>query len=278
MCIRDRDEVDENSLVKYMVNREIKDVFYRERNRIGRQILEVKNLSREGIFHDISFSVGEGEVVGMAGLIGAGRTEIARCLFGLDKSTSGEIILDGEKVIISDPQKALEKGISYVSEDRRGEGIVPLLSVRENITAASLNRISKMGRIIKPAEIKVAREYIDRFGIKTPADTHPIGNLSGGNQQKCYLARVFACDPRLIIFDEPTRGVDIGAKAEIHKLIEALAKTGIGIIIISSELPEILGASDKIVVMAEGRMRAILNNNEGTTQEMIMAYATKLSG
>ncbi len=272
------DEVDENSLVKYMVNREIKDVFYRERNRIGRQILEVKNLSREGIFHDISFSVGEGEVVGMAGLIGAGRTEIARCLFGLDKSTSGEIILDGEKVIISDPQKALEKGISYVSEDRRGEGIVPLLSVRENITAASLNRISKMGRIIKPAEIKVAREYIDRFGIKTPADTHPIGNLSGGNQQKCYLARVFACDPRLIIFDEPTRGVDIGAKAEIHKLIEALAKTGIGIIIISSELPEILGASDKIVVMAEGRMRAILNNNEGTTQEMIMAYATKLSG
>lgn len=270
-------EVDENSLVKYMVNREIKDVFYRDRNRIGKKILEVNGLSREGAFYDISFCVSAGEVVGMAGLIGAGRTEVARCLFGLDKPTGGEIVLDGQRVAIPDPQAAIQKGICYVSEDRRGEGIIPLLSVRDNITAASLRKVSKVGRIIKLAEVKIAREYIDKFGIKTPADTHPIGNLSGGNQQKCYLARVFACNPRLIIFDEPTRGVDIGAKAEIHKLIESLSSTGIGIIIISSELPEILGSSDKIIVMAQGRMTAALDNNKGTTQEEIMAYATRLS-
>ncbi len=271
-------EVDENSLVRYMVNREIKDVFYRERNPIGTKILEVNNLTREGVFYDVSFCVSAGEVLGIAGLIGAGRTEVARCLFGLDRPTSGEIMLDGEKVVIPNPQAALQKGICYVSEDRRGEGIIPLLSVRENITAASLQKVSNMGRIIKPLEIKIAREYIEKFGIKTPADTYPIGNLSGGNQQKCYLARVFACDPRLIIFDEPTRGIDIGAKAEIHKLIESLAKMGIGIIIISSELPEILGSSDRIIVMAEGRMTAVLDNTKGsTTQEEIMSYATKLT-
>lgn len=209
----------------------------------------------------------------MAGLIGAGRTEVARCIFGLDRYDEGSIYLEGQELHLRSPKKALCSGIGYVTEDRRREGIVPLMSVRENISTAILDQISHLGIIDRKKEAEIAQTYIDRFSIKTPSDAQAIGNLSGGNQQKCCLARMFACSPRLIIFDEPTRGVDVGAKAEIHKLIESLAKEGISIILISSELPEILGVSDRVLVMAEGRMTAILDNNN-LTQEEIMSHAT----
>lgn len=266
-------EMTESDLVRYMVNRDLGDVFSRERVPVGKEILRVEGLGRDGVFQDVSFSVRSGEVLGMAGLIGAGRTEVARCIFGLDRYDTGSIYLEGQELHLRSPKKALLSGIGYVTEDRRREGIVPLMSVRENISTGILDQISHWGIIDKKKEVEIAQTYIDRFSIKTPSDMQAIGNLSGGNQQKCCLARMFACHPRLIIFDEPTRGVDVGAKAEIHKLIESLAKEGISIILISSELPEILGVSDRVLVMAEGRMTAILDNN-GLTQEEIMSHAT----
>ncbi len=267
-------EMDEEKLVRYMVNRDLGDVFSRERVEIGREVLRVNGLGRNKVFGNVSFSVGAGEVLGMAGLIGAGRTEVARCIFGLDRYEEGEIFLEGQSVRIHSPKAALDCGIGYVTEDRRREGIVPLMSVKENISTALLDDISRFGMIDQEKESSIAAEYIKKFSIKTPTDMQPIGNLSGGNQQKCCLARMFAKNPKLIIFDEPTRGVDVGAKAEIHKLIESLAKEGIAIILISSELPEILGVSDRVLVMAEGRVTAILDNH-GLTQEEIMSKATQ---
>ena len=269
-------ELDNDSLVRYMVNRDIKNLFLRERNPIGREVLRIEGLSRGKAFQDVSFSVGAGEVVGMAGLIGAGRTEVARCICGLDRATGGSIYLNGEKIVPVNTQFALGRGICYVSEDRRREGIIPLMSVKENITAASLGEHSRMGRMDKNKERATSQNFIGKFEIRTPSDLQPIQNLSGGNQQKCCLARVFACNPKLIIFDEPTRGVDVGAKAEIHKLIEALAKEGIAVIIISSELPEVIGSSDKIIVMSEGRVTAILDNSTLVSQEEIMTHATTM--
>ena len=271
-------EIDDDTLIRHMVNREVKNLFLRQRNSIGREVLRVEGLSCGNVFRDISFSVGAGEVVGMAGLIGAGRTEVARCICGMDHATSGSIYLNGEKIVPVNTRYALNKGICYVSEDRRREGIIPLMSVRENITAASIDAHSHLGMMDRSKEAETSRLYIDRFEIKTPSDLQPIQNLSGGNQQKCCLARVFACKPQLIIFDEPTRGVDVGAKAEIHKLIESLAKEGIAVILISSELPEIIGASDKIIVMSEGSMTKVLDNSAMVSQEEIMAYATKIQG
>ena len=267
-------EMDEESMVRYMVNRDLGDVFSRERVPIGQEVLRVEQLGRNKVFQGVSFAVGAGEVLGMAGLIGAGRTEVARCVFGLDHADVGEIYLDGKKLHIHSPRAALDSGIGYVSEDRRREGIVPLMSVRENISTAVLDEISKFGIIDTEKEAAVAAEYIHKFNIKTPSDLQPIGTLSGGNQQKCCLGRMFAKNPKLIIFDEPTRGVDVGAKAEIHKLIESLAKDGIAIILISSELPEILGVSDRVLIMAEGHITSILDNNN-LTQAQIMACATQ---
>ena len=273
------EELNEDTLIKHMVNREIKNLFMRQRNPIGREVLRVEKLGCGNAFHNVSFSVGEGEVVGMAGLIGAGRTEVARCICGLDRVSSGSIYLNGEKIVPVNTQYAISKGICYVSEDRRREGIIPLMSVRENITAASIGMHSRLGIMDRDKEAETSRQYIDKFGIKTPSDLQLIQNLSGGNQQKCCLARVFACKPKLIIFDEPTRGVDVGAKAEIHKLIESLAKEGIAVILISSELSEVIGASDKIVVMSEGNVTKILDNSTTlVSQEEIMAYATKMQG
>lgn len=272
------DKLDEDALVKHMVNREIKNLFLRSRRPIGHEILRVEGLGRGNVFRGISFSVGEGEVVGMAGLIGAGRTEVARCICGLDRATVGNIYLNGECIVPINTKYALDKGICYVSEDRRREGIIPLMSVRENITAASINIHSHLGVMNRNKERETSQQYIDKFEIKTPSSLQLIQNLSGGNQQKCCLARIFACNPKLIIFDEPTRGVDVGAKAEIHKLIEALANEGIAIILISSELPEIIGASDRIIVLSEGNMTTVLDNSTLVSQEEIMVYATKRQG
>ncbi len=270
------EQVETASLIKEMVNREIKEIFTRKRNTIGNEILRIENLRRNGVFKNVSFSVREGEVVGMAGLIGAGRSEVARCIFGLDKYNSGKIYLESIKISTRSPEDALKKGICYVSEDRRHEGIIPLMSVKENISSAVLSTMNKLGIINNKKEKALASEYIKKFGIKVPSEEHLIGTLSGGNQQKCCLARMFACNPKVMIFDEPTRGIDVGAKVEIHKLIEKLSASGIAIIIISSELPEIIGTCDRILVMAEGEVTNILDNQNGdTTQEKIMYAATK---
>lgn len=267
------EEMDEDLLVKYMVGRELTDVFSREKAELGETVLDVKDLKRDGVFDPISFSVKAGEVLGFAGLMGAGRTEIMRCLFGLDKANGGQISIDGKKVDIHSPEDAIDAGICLVSEDRRREGIVSLMSVRENISIPSLKKISHAGFIDQKAEDDLAAEYIAKLNIKTPSPEQKIGNLSGGNQQKVCLAKWLAVNPKVIILDEPTRGIDVGAKAEIHKIIEQLAKEGMAVIIISSELPELLGVSDRIIVLYEGEKKGEFVMDETVTQETIMQCA-----
>jgi ribose transport system ATP-binding protein len=267
------DQVDEDKVIMSMVGRDIGDVFTREKSEIGPPILEVKNLFRKKAFEPISFEVRKGEVLGFSGLVGAGRTEIMRCIFGLDKADGGEIYLNGKKLNIKSPVDAMREGILLVSEDRRREGIIPNMMVRENITLASLSLISKLGWINKTKDVAVAKEYIEKLNIRTPSAEHLISNLSGGNQQKVCLAKWLNLDPKVIIMDEPTRGIDVGAKAEIHKLIEMLTKQGIAIIMISSEMPEIMGVSDRIIVLYEGKKTGEFVSDESLTQEMLMKSA-----
>ena len=219
-----------------------------------------------------------GEVLGFSGLIGAGRTEIMRCIFGLDRPDGGEIYLNGELLHIRSAADAIRAGICLVSEDRRREGIVPAMSVRENITLPSLDRISRAGVIDRKQERDISGSYIESLSIKTPTPEQLIGNLSGGNQQKCCLAKWLARSPKLIILDEPTRGIDVGAKAEIHDLIDALTKQGMAVVMIPSELPEIMGASDRIIVLYEGRKMAEFNCvTEEITQEKLMETASGIA-
>jgi len=196
-----------------------------------------------------------------------------RCIFGLDKYDQGEILLMGEKIRIRSPKDAIKAGILLVSEDRRREGIIPHMVIRENITLASLPFINKLGFINKAKDVSISEEYIDKLKIRTPSAEQLISNLSGGNQQKVCLARWLNLNPRIIIMDEPTRGIDVGAKAEIHKLIEMLTKQGIAVIMISSEMPEIMGVSDRIIVLHEGRVTGEFICDENLTQEMLMKSA-----
>lgn len=269
--------ISEKELVRAMVGRELNDIFNRQKADIGDVVLEVKNVSREGVFEPISFQVRAGEVLGFSGLIGAGRTEIMRCIFGLDKMTTGEVWLNGKKLSIHEPSDAINAGICMVSEDRRRESIFPLMSVKENIAIPSLSRMSHMGMLdFKQAEA-CAEKYVEALSVKTPSLEQHLGNLSGGNQQKVCLAKWLAMDPKVLIFDEPTRGIDVGAKAEIHKLIENLAKQGMAIIMISSELPELLGASDRVIVLYEGMKTGEYVVDGSVTQEMLMASASGLT-
>lgn len=213
-------------------------------------------------------------VLGFSGLMGAGRTEIARCIFGLDKADGGEIYINGQKVDIRSTMDAIKAGIAYVSEDRRREGIVPEMAIRANITLPSLPWINRASWIDAAQEKKMTTEYIQRLAIKTPSMEQKIGKLSGGNQQKVCLGKWLCRDPKLIILDEPTRGIDVGAKAEIHKLIEDLCRRGIAVIMISSEMPEVLGASDRIIVLYEGVKTAEFTDVEHLTQDEIMVAAS----
>jgi len=265
--------IDESMLIKWMVGRELKDIFHREKASLGKVVLEVRNLTKRGVFNNISFKVREGEVLGLSGLMGAGRSEIVRCIFGLDRFDEGEILIEGKALYIRKPLDAIKAGIGLVPEDRRKDGFVPLMSVRENLTLPSLPWINTKGWINKNIESEIAESYISALGIKTPSPEHAVSNLSGGNQQKCVLGKWLALNPRIIILDEPTRGIDVGAKAEIHRIIEGLAKKGVAIIMISSELPEILGVSDRIIVLHEGVITGEYDA-KNVTQEQIMHSAT----
>ena len=268
-------EVDENKLVKLMVGRELGSIYQREKGSIkGKAVLEVENLNRRGAFSNISFSVKEGEVLGIAGLMGSGRTEIARCIFGMDKYDSGKILLNGKEVKFKHPFNAISKGIGYVSEDRKIFGFIPLMDVKENLTLPSLKWISILGWINLKKQLKIAKEYSAKLDIKAQL-IQKVSSLSGGNQQKVILGKWLARNPQLLILDEPTRGIDVGAKSEIHKIISQLAKENIAIIMISSELPEILGVSDRIIVMHEGEITAEFDYKE-SNEENIMKAAVGL--
>ena len=265
-------EMDPHSLITLMVGRELNTLFPQRPDQPGPVLLAVKNLGRKGAFTDINFEVHAGEVLGIAGLMGAGRTEIARAIYGLDAPDMGEIYLKGEKATIRSPRHAIRHRIGYVSEDRKEVGLVLGMSVRQNMTLASLKKHRRGIFIQKESERSDVDKMIRALHIKTAHTDQPVRNLSGGNQQKVVIAKVLLAEPEIIILDEPTRGIDVGAKSEIYKLIKDLAAAGMAVILISSELPEILGMSDRVLVMAQGRQTATLLKTEAS-QETIMQHA-----
>lgn len=269
-------EIDQNFLVQQMVGREISQMFPKETVPIGETVLKVENITKEGLFKDVSFELKRGEILGMAGLIGAGRTEVALSIFGRYKVDSGDIWLNGEKVSISNPHSAIVHRIAYVPEDRKGQGLDLNSRIRDNISISNMDRVGQGGMVNTGKENELVAEMIRILRIKTPSSMQLAGNLSGGNQQKVVLAKWISRDIDVLILDEPTRGVDVGAKEEIHKLIIELARKGIGIIMISSELPEVLGMSDRILVMHEGKVTGILDAGEAT-QEAVMEKATAVN-
>ncbi|MCF0057029.1 sugar ABC transporter ATP-binding protein [Dyadobacter sp. CY356] len=265
-------ELDKNSLIAMMVGREINNMFPGPLIQKGDVALSIKNLGKKGKFSAISFDVHAGEIFGISGLMGAGRTEIAEAIYGLSKADSGVIKINGEEVDITSPQDAVTKGIGYVSEDRKKLGFIPQLSVVQNLTLSSLSEHCRGIFIDNQKEITAADQMINELKIKASSRNQKVTHLSGGNQQKVVIGKVLAASPKIIILDEPTRGVDVGAKFEIYKLINNLAAEGISIIMISSELPEILGMSDRILVLSKGIQKAILSREEATA-ESIMSYA-----
>nr|WP_295934546.1 sugar ABC transporter ATP-binding protein [uncultured Dyadobacter sp.] len=265
-------ELDQHALIAMMVGREIGQMFPQAVNAPGEEVLAVSNLGKVGKFSNITFKVYAGEILGLAGLMGAGRTEIARAIFGLDEWDEGEIYVKKQTMRIRSPREAIDRGIGYVSEDRKGLGFIPRMSVKDNITLSSIGNHRKGPFINTQSEQTVTGQMITDLRIKTAGTGQKVTYLSGGNQQKVVIGRVLLASPEIIILDEPTRGVDVGAKFEIYKLIRSLADSGIAIIMISSELPEILGMSDRIVVLSKGRQTALLSKAEAT-QELIMKYA-----
>lgn len=264
--------LDHNALIAMMVGREIDQMFPEAAQALGDEVISVQNLGKTGKFSNISFNVKSGEILGLAGLMGAGRTEIARAIFGLDQWDEGEITIKQSPLRARTPREAIDRGIGYVSEDRKGLGFVPRMSVKDNITLSSMNNHRKGGFIDTHSEQSVTEKMIADLKIKTAGTGQHVAYLSGGNQQKVVIGKVLLASPEIIILDEPTRGVDVGAKFEIYKLIRSLADRGMAIIMISSELPEILGLSDRILVLSKGKQTALLSKAEAT-QELIMRYA-----
>lgn len=273
VATKDVKDLTREEIIRLMVGRELKDAIPKVAAPVGDVALEVKHLTRKGVLNDISFAVHKGEVLGIAGLVGAGRTETARVIFGADPMDSGSIEVFGQPVRIKSPQDAIKHGIGLVTEDRKQQGLVLGMAVRENTTLANLDFLSSLGFIRRGDERQVAEKYRGDLAIKTPTIEQTVHNLSGGNQQKVVLAKWLFTGSKILIFDEPTRGIDVGAKSEIYKLMNELAKNGVAIIMISSELPEVLGMSDRIVVMHEGRITGELSRAEAT-QEKIMHLAT----
>ncbi len=260
-------------LIRMMVGRELQAVFPKTTVAAGEIVLETRGLScaRSGV-REVDLVVRAGEIVGLSGLVGAGRTELARVLFGLTPADRGELLIRGRRVQIGSPGEAVRLGIAYVPEDRRRHGVILEMSCAANITLATLRRISRLGLLDFARERSIARDYVDRLSVKTPSLDAPVGHLSGGNQQKVALARWLVAEPSLLILDEPTQGVDVGAKAEIHRLMSTLVERGLAVLMISSELPEILGMSDRVVVMRSGRVMGVLDRADAT-QESIMELA-----
>jgi len=258
----------ERKVAQMMVGRDL-DMYPGKEKKIGEKIFEVKNLTKKGSIDNISFRVRKGEIVGLYGLVGAGRTETMRAIFGVDRLDKGSILLEGEEVSIESPADAINKGIGFVPEDRQSQGLIPLMNIKENITLPVLDIISKWKVVDKEKEDEIVESYINKLKISPSDPLSPAKSLSGGNQQKVVLAKWLASLPKILILDEPTRGIDIGAKAEIHFLISLLAFQGLGIIIVSSELPEILSMSDRILVMSEGKITGEFLRKDATEEKII---------
>tara|TARA_R110001583_G_scaffold26571_7_gene95849 strand:+ start:17979 stop:19484 length:1506 start_codon:yes stop_codon:yes gene_type:complete len=271
-------DIDEDRLIELMVGRRLEEQFPRIDHTQSSLCLQVKNLSAKGVY-DVSFSLNRGEILGVSGLMGAGRTELMKAIYGAIPCSQGDVFLEEELVNISNPQQGLAHGIAYISEDRKGDGLVLGLSVKENMSLCALKDLSHHLQINHQAETLAVNDFIRLFNIKTPTLDQIIGNLSGGNQQKVAIAKGLMTRPKVLILDEPTRGVDVGAKKEIYELINKFKAEGMSIILVSSEMPEVLGMSDRILVMHQGRVSGEFLANEAN-QEKLMACAVgkKING
>jgi rhamnose transport system ATP-binding protein len=261
-----------DDLIRGMVGRELRARGH-EAHAPGATVLEVDRLTREGVFVDISFEVRAGEVIALAGLVGAGRSEVARAIFGIDRYDAGAVRVCGETLHRGSPTAAMRAGIGFVPEDRRQHGLVMDLSTEDNIALASLRRLKRYGLLFSSAERKFSLEWAKRLQVKYGRISNPVSSLSGGNQQKVVLAKWLCRQPRLLIVDEPTRGIDVGTKAEVHRLLSSLASDGVAVLVISSELPEVLSVADRILVMREGRLVSAITHAEAS-EERIIAAAT----
>jgi rhamnose transport system ATP-binding protein len=268
------DELDVDSMIRSMVGRDVDVLARRTTNPApGEVVLEVSHLEREGVFYDIGFTIRRGEIVALAGLVGAGRTEVARAIFGIDRRTAGEVRLLGKPLPNGSPAAAMIAGVAFVPEDRRQQGLVMDMGIDENVALASLSRLRKAGLIFRSAERRLAETWAQRLQLKYGRMSNPVSTLSGGNQQKVVLGKWLAREPSLLIIDEPTRGIDVGTRAEVHRILDGLVAGGLAVLMISSELPEVLSMADRILVLHEGRLAAELDGTQAT-EETVMRAAT----
>jgi inositol transport system ATP-binding protein len=266
-------ELNKDLLISMMVGRELSSIYPKLPTTFGEIVLEVRNLTKSKLFENISFFVRKGEILGISGLMGAGRTELVETIFGLRKADSGEVIIRGKKVRINNSKDAISNRIALVPEDRKGTGLNLIASINDNIALPNLNMFSTFGVIQKGSERKFVEKQINALKVKTPSRNHEVSSLSGGNQQKVVIGKWLLSNPEILILDEPTRGIDVGAKAEIHSLVSKLALEGKAVIMISSELPEIIGMSDRVIVLSEGKLTGEFCREE-ITQEKVMNCAT----
>jgi rhamnose transport system ATP-binding protein len=267
----DVDKIGRDELIVAMVGRSITQLFPERAAKIGDEVLKVEGLSRTGFFKDVSFSLRKGEILAFTGLVGAGRTEVCEAIYGITKADSGAVFLDGRELRAAHPSEALAKGIGYLPEDRLKQGLVLEWAIAANVTLPSLDRFSKLGWLNRRRENQKAKELAERLEVKANSVHDLVATLSGGNQQKVIVAKLLTGDMKVIILDEPTKGVDVGAKTAIFNIMNELAAAGYGIIMVSSEMPEVLGMSDRIVVMREGRISAILDAAEATQEKILSA-------
>ncbi len=273
-----RAEVTIESAIRDMVGRDMGDYFAKSQTTKGAEVLAVRNLSKKNVFQNVNFAVQAGEVLGFAGLVGARRTDVGLALFGIEPADGGAILLDGQPVTIRSPQQAMGYGLAYVTEDRRQLGLTMPMSIATNISLPMLHEyVNGLGLIKEQTELATAERYRERFAIRAPSVKTEVGKLSGGNQQKVMLSKWLNTRPRVLILDEPTRGIDVGAKAEVHHLINELAAQGLAVILISSDLPEVLAMSDRILVMREGRQMGIFTREEANQERILTAMMGQTS-
>ena len=266
-------ETDENALVELMVGRPVGQVFPKQEVTIGEPVLTVSGYRHPTEFEDIGFTLRRGEILGFYGLVGAGRSEFMQALFGVTKPSAGAVRIDGEIAVIRSPSEAVKQGIVYVPEERGSQGAITAMPIFENVTLPSLAKVSSKGFLRMAEEFALAREYTARLDLRAASLDQPVGNLSGGNQQKVVIAKWLATEPKVIILDEPTKGIDIGSKSAVHAFMSELAGRGLSIIMVSSEIPEILGMSDRVIVMREGRIVAELPRAEMSAEKLVRAAA-----
>ena len=269
------EDLDLDTVIARMVGRKLSNVYPKEEIPIGEKAIEVEHFCQDGMFDDVNFYARKGEIVGFAGLVGAGRTETMRAVFGLDPHSTGTVRIDGQQVQIKSPQDSIRHKLVMLSESRRDDGIIPVRSVQENASLANLGRYIYSGYTHRGKERQEVKDMFDKMNVKTPSMETEISKLSGGNQQKVLLTRWMLCDPEIMILDEPTRGIDVGAKFEIYKLITDIVKENKAVIMISSELPELIGMCDRIYIMCQGKITGCIEKEE-FSQETIMRYATGL--